>query len=420
MWMVLLSVEETAARLGVKNATVYAYVSRGHLRRRRQPGSRRSWFDAADVERVARRGRPRRTTRPPALDFTIETALTTLDDDVVRYRGRNALSLARTAAFEEVAEWLWSGDRADSATVPWAPRSIELPEVPDPRDRLRLAVVLTSAADPPLPAAGPAAIKAHARSLIATMTAAVADRDDRRAARLSLPGRTESLRGTIAGRLWGALTPRRATPEAVAALNAALVLLADHELAVSTVAARVAASARADAGAVVLTGLGPLAGPLHGGASRGAYALLEAALAAGVDRALAEVAAKSRRVPGFGHRVYGGGDPRATVLLDLVRHAYPAHRALAVADRLVAVVRRRRQVEPNIDFALAVFASAADMRADAGETIFTIARTAGWIAHALEEWDEAPLRYRARAVPRRTVPAGTDRRPTTPKTRSVS
>jgi len=411
MAMELLSAEAAAARLGVKTATVYAYVSRGHLRRRRQPGSRRSWFDAADVERLARRGRPRRTTRPPALDFTIETAVTTLDDDVPRYRGRSSLALARTAAFEEVAEWLWSGEDPGRSTMPWTPGSIDPADVASPRDRLRLAVVLLATADPPREPVDPAAITAHARSLIATMTAAVADRHDRRAARLSLPGRTEPLRATIAGRLWGALSPRRATPEAVAALNAALVLLADHELAVSTVAARIAASARADAGAVVLAGMGPLAGPLHGRASRAAYALIEAASTEGGDRALADLRAASRRIPGFGHGVYVGGDPRATVLLDLVRHAYPAHRILAVADRLVAAVGRRWQVEPNIDFALAVFAHAADMRADAGETIFTIARTAGWIAHALEEWDERPLRYRARAVPRTSGPGAPADRP---------
>jgi citrate synthase len=100
----LLTAAETADRLGVKLPTVYAYVSRGHLRSRRKPGSRRSWFDAAEVERLARRGRPRRTTRPPALDFTIETALTSIDDHDVRYRGRSALVLARTDPFEAVAE----------------------------------------------------------------------------------------------------------------------------------------------------------------------------------------------------------------------------------------------------------------------------------------------------------------------------
>lgn len=397
--MARLSAEEAADRLGVKVATVYAYVSRGHLRSRHEPGSRRSSFDGDEVEALARRGRPRRTTRPPALDFVIETSLTSLGEDDVRYRGRSALGLARTAAFEEVAEWLWTGHDA-TAFKAWSAASIDVVDLPGARDRLRLAVVLASAADPLRADPGPAAVTARARSLIATMTAAVGGTS--RAARLQLPEQPEAIRGTIAGRLWGALTTKRATPESVVALNGALVLLADHELAASTLVARVAASARADPYAVVLAGMGPLAGPLHGGASMRAVALLEVARNRGPEAALTQSFETLRYLPGFGHRVHVDGDPRAKVLLNLVRQAYPGHPTLDIADRLVATVRRRAQLEPNTDLVLAVFALAAGMPADAGETIFTIARSAGWIAHALEEFSEAPQRFRARAVPRRS------------------
>ena len=85
------------------------------------------------------------------------------------------------------------------------------------------------------------------------------------------------LRGTIAGRLWTRLAEGRAEPGLVAALNAALVLLADHDLAPSTFAARIAASVRADPYAVVSAGLGPVSGVLHGRASRAARQLLDAA-----------------------------------------------------------------------------------------------------------------------------------------------
>lgn len=397
MSMALLTSEEVADRLGVKVATVYAYVSRGHLQVRHQPGTRRSLFDADEVETLARRGRPRRTTRPTALDFVVETSVTTLGDDV-RYRGRSARTLARNAAFEEVAEWLWTGQETPAWT-PWSAEPIDVPAVAEVRDRLRLAVVLAGAADPLRADPEPAAVAARARSLIATMTAAVGGGS--RAARLQLPDRPEPIRGTIAGRLWGGLTSRRATPASIAALNGALVLLADHELAVSTLAARVAASSRADPYAVVLSGLGPLAGPLHGGASMRATTVLELARTRGPEAALTQSLESFRAVPGFGHHVHVDGDPRAQTLFDLVRQAYPAHPTLEVADRLVATARRRARLEPNIDFVLAVFALAAGMPPDGGETMFTIARTAGWIAHALEEYAEAPLRFRARAVPRR-------------------
>jgi citrate synthase len=106
-------------------------------------------------------------------------------------------------------------------------------------------------------------------------------------------------------------------------------------------------------------------------------------------------------LPGFGHVLYPDGDPRARLLFELVRSASPTSPALAVADRLVSIARRRAQLEPNVDLALAVLATATRMPEDAGEVIFTVARTSGWIAHAIEEHGEQPLRFRPRAVARR-------------------
>ena len=417
--MSLLPATDVADRLGVKLTTVYAYVSRGHLTRHTKAGSSRSWFDSREVDLLVKRGRPRRTSRPAALDFTIETGLTTIDGHELRFRGKNVLELARTCSFEEVAEWLWRGDAATTdlldapAALPWEVVPLAIPDVPTNRDALRLAVVLASASDPLRADTDPAAITERARSLIATMAAAVTlDRSTsrttpppRRTARLTLPDRAQAIRGTIAGRLWGGLTAQRSAPAAVATLNAALILLADHELAVSTLAARIAASARADPYSVVLAGLGPLAGPLHGAASRHAYDLIAAATAHGPEAAIAQALESFGRIPGFGHHVYATGDPRARVLINLTRTAYPQHPTLDLSDRLITIVQHRAKVEPNIDFALAMFTNAAGMAAAAGETIFTIARTAGWIAHAIEEVSEMPLRFRARAVPRREIPS---------------
>jgi citrate synthase len=180
-------------------------------------------------------------------------------------------------------------------------------------------------------------------------------------------------------------------------LRAALVLLADHELAASTLAARVAASVRADPYAVVATGLGAVGGALHGGASLGAETMLAAAQdAAGAPRVVGELLRRGERVPGFGHFVYRGGDPRAQLLLAMVRSAVPASPRLAVVDSVLAEMHRRALPEPNIDFALAVLASCAGMIRGAGEVIFAVARTAGWLAHALEEYTaRTPLRPRA-------------------------
>lgn len=395
-----ITADEAATRMGVKVATIYAYVSRGVLRSWKKPGSRTSLFDPGEVEMLARRGRPRRSSRPPALDFSIQTALTAIGDHDVRYRGQSALALARTARFEQVAHWLWTGHQETSAS-PWMAVPIALPELGASRDQLRMAVVAASAADPLRADLSTPAVVERARSLIATMAEAVPTSGGERSARLVVQDGEPPRRGTIAGRLWGRLARTRPTPELVAAMNAALVLLADHELAVSTLAARVAASARADLYAVVLSGLGPLSGPLHGGASRFARQLVEFARESGPEPALAHALETHQRVPGFGHLLYPEGDPRARLLLEMIRTANPASPALEAADRVIATVRRRSQLEPNIDLALAVLSAAARMPDDAGEVIFTLARTAGWIAHGIEEYGEEPLRFRARAVSRR-------------------
>ena len=240
-----MTAQEVAVRLGVKVDTVYAYVSRGVLTSHRRDGSRLSRFDADDVERLARRGRPRRNSRPAALDVIVETDLTTIVDQRVRYRGRDAAQMARTEAFEQAAEWLWTGREAVRVDA-WTAYEIALPELAHPRDRIRAAVVMAAANEPFRADLSPAAVTSTARSLIATMVGAVPARTDARAARLVLDGDRPPLRGSIAGRLWGRLSPSRRTPGLVGAMNAALVLLADHELASSTLAARVAASVRAD------------------------------------------------------------------------------------------------------------------------------------------------------------------------------
>lgn len=394
-----MTAAQVATRLGVKVDTVYAYVSRGSLRSWKDPVSKTSRFDPDEVEALARRGRPRRTSRPPVLDFTIESELTAIGDHDVSYRGRSAFELTHSATFEEVAHLLWTG-QLDGGSPTWSPLAVGGTDLPANRDRLSMAVVLAAAADPFRADLTKAALPARAGSLIATMTEAVAGPPGERTARLVM-GDRPPLRGSIAGRLWARLATGRRTPGLVEATNAALVLLADHELAASTLAARVAASTRADPYAVVLAGLATVSGPLHGGASRLAYQLLEWAAAIGPDAAIARALELHQQVPGFGHPLYPLGDPRARVLLDAVRAASPGSPSLVAADRVAAAIRDRAQLEANIDFALAVLARTARMPEDAGEVIFAIARTAGWIAHGIEEYAERPLRFRARAATHR-------------------
>ncbi|MEU4688832.1 citrate synthase [Actinoplanes sp. NPDC023714] len=377
----LLTTDEVAERLGVKAATVYAYVSRGLLRSRRNADGKGSLFDRADVDAFVA-GR-RRTTTP-----AIRTGITLIRDGALFYRGRDVTGLAGTESFESVATLLWTGEPGHEA-FPVDPELVDLatrvtrplPATARLADRLRVTVAAVAAADPLRFDTTSAAVVATGRQLLSTMVHA-------------LPQRSPATEGdSLAAALWHRLSPQPPTPEGIRALDAALVLLADHDLAASTLAARVAASTRAHPYAVVSAGLAALDGPLHGAASSLAHTLLAEAMSGPDPVAIVSerlrAAGTSGTVPGFGHPLYPDGDPRATTLLALVDG--PARR---VAEQLGAVMRTRSGVLPNVDLALAALTLRHDMPADAGEAIFAVARTAGWLAHALEEYAARPLRYR--------------------------
>src|SRR5918999_1330742 len=275
-----LSTAEAAARRGVKPATLYAYVSRGLLSRERSPDGRTSTFDPAEIDRLVRPGRARRGRRP-ASDLVVPSALTAIDQGLPWYRGIAVTDLAATRTFEEVAEWLWTGQLpeppAGPGGVPWradeaAPDAggrapAPLPATALPLERIRVIAAALAAGDELRLELHPAAVTAAGRSLIAGLVDCLPP-----AAPVEPTGPGA---GSIAARLWRGLSAAGPAAGLVGVLDAALVLLADHELAASTVAARVAASVRADPYAVASAGLAAVSGTLHGGASLGIEAMLD-------------------------------------------------------------------------------------------------------------------------------------------------
>jgi citrate synthase len=403
-----LSTAEAAARLGVKPATLYAYVSRGLLGRERSPDGRTSSFDPVEVDRLARPGRARRGRRPSA-ELVVPSALTAIDHGLPWYRGLAVPELARTRGFEEVAEWLWTGRFPDPAPTWQASQpaldagrraQAALPPAALPLERIQVIAAALAAGDELRLELHPAAVTAAGRSLIAGLV----DCLPRLAPRSPGPGQGRRGRRAsgpaldpIAVRLWGGLSPLEPEAGLVGAVDAALVLLADHELAASTVAARVAASVRADPYAVASAGLAVVSGTLHGGASLGIEDLLDEIDRA--DQAATVVGARLRRgerLRGFGHRLYPDGDPRAAALLARLRAATGGSPRMQVVESLLDAAARRGLPDPNVDLALAALAHVAGMTRGAAEAIFATARTAGWIAHALEEYERnTPIRPRA-------------------------
>jgi citrate synthase len=351
--------DEACQRLGIRSQTLYAYVSRGRLTRRRE--GRRSLFSVDELDRLAAKGR--RGTRQARLEVLIDTEVTLLDPaGRLLYRGVDVASIVGRWSYERAAEWLWAGvDHGEPA--PWVapPRWALLAGVAVgalPADRLRVAVAAI-ATEP-----GELSDAEAGRALVPALLEA-----------LPVVGSAPPLTSSVAARLWPRLTALAPTPARVAVLGAALVLLADHEMAVSTVAVRVASSSQASPVGCVLAGLATHAGTKHGGSTR----RLQRAIAAGEP------------VPGgFGHAVYTVEDPRATLLFDVLEPVAPPARWRSVE------AARAQGERANVDLALGAMAVCLDMVDGAAEAVFALARIAGWLAHAAEERDR-PFRFRPRA-----------------------
>ncbi|HTB74448.1 MAG TPA: citrate/2-methylcitrate synthase [Polyangiaceae bacterium] len=398
----VLTARQVATRLGVKLETVYAYVSRGVLQRTLADDGRTSRFDASEVDSLARHGRPRSgAARVGTVDVSLATSITEIHGDRLLFRGQDAIALARTSSFEAVAELLWSGSMPPSQPVWPSPpigarvarkANAALPASTSPIERLAVITAALACAHPLRTDLRPATVAAHGRAMLATFVELLPE--IRGAASRLSPDEP------LARRLWPRLSALAATAERVAVLDDALVLLSDHELATSTLAARVAASARADPFAVVLAGLGAVSGPLHGKAALAVHEMLLHAAASSPELAFAQTVGEmdgNRVTYGFGHPVYRGVDPRAAHLLEVLG-PLARREDRRLFDAVLAVARSHGAPHLNVDFALGALAFALKMPLGATEAIFAVARAAGWLAHALEEYGEAPLRFRARAV----------------------
>ena len=401
-----LTATEAAATLGVKPQTLYAYVSRGWIRSEQTGGGRRHRYLRADVLRLRRRAEVR--SNPAAAShhaFTrsegsiLDSSLTLITEEELYYRGLPATALAGTATFEQVIALLWSGDlRATVAAPEDAPWPAVRPEwlhsdgrLLEPWFAFQSVLPRLAAADPAAEDLRPAAVRRTGARILRAELACVAGGSP-----ATEPPTTERTAQALAA-AWGVAD--RAL--AAALIEPALILLADHELNVSTLAARVAASGRASPYHAVLAGLAAVHGTLHGQASTLVTELLHAVGRPERARAVVGEYLRSRRpLHGFGHRVYRTRDPRAVALMQHLRATAPGHPALELADALDDAVRDLLVDSPmNVDMALAVLAAVLDLPAGASETLFIVARTAGWIAHALEQYREGGLlRPRARYV----------------------
>lgn len=367
---------EAAARLKVSRATLYAYVSRGLVRAIAHPDDPRArLYASADIEALIRRKTSERRPADAArgvLDWglpALDTAISSIADGELRYRGMEAVAFSRTATLETAAALLWQADalsaaRFDAAVVPgWLSIQPVLGDA-DPLSRALALVALMQADD--VPGLAPERLSAQGGVLVRAIVAALA------------PGADPDLPAHAAlADAWDA-------PAAADIIRRALVLLADHEMNASTFAVRVAASTGATLTASLVAGIAALSGPRHGGAVARVGALFDELSAVGAmdDRLKARIR-RGEEVPGFGHPLYPDGDPRAKTLLADLDDGDIA--------RFIAAVEAGTGFKASIDVALFALERTHRLPAGAGVSLFAAGRAVGWVAHALEQMQSGRL-----------------------------
>ncbi len=382
-----LTSQEAAEKLGISLPTLYAYVSRGVIRSEVVPGQRQKRYRLEDIEEFHERGRQNRSHKEllegvlnfgePILNSSISRAV----DNCLYYRDYDSEKLAGRSTLEDVAALLWECDLNCFGEAPPS-----LPEGIEAWLEHQLYQPLT----------------------VAQMVLPLAAEHDHRAFDVSTVGcqRTGVRVLRLVAGLLTRSSPRSEATHLIVAnalgqsshadlVRAVLVLAADHELSASAFAVRVVASSRSSPYHAVVSGLATLQGARHGGEIiRAAEFLQKLFSASDAERKVAECLQRGDDMPGFGHPLYQAGDPRARSLLSIMKREKLLDSHVITALQSVCSLTEKRL---NFDGALALVTILRNMKPEAGLTMLAIGRTVGWIAHAMEQYQEPKLiRPRAR------------------------
>jgi citrate synthase len=342
------------------------------------------------------------------------------------YRGYDIDALAGHVSFEEASYLLWHGDLPNKQQLQELKKTLaadrELPSgVVDyilaapkdssPMDILRTCISMLGLYD--YGAIGPDQLELNRqRQISLTAKIGVIAAYFHRARRgQSLPPVRKDL-GEAAHFLY-LLNGQEAGPEAVATLDMAFVLHADHGMNASTFAARVCASTLTDIYSTISTAIGTLKGPLHGGANEGVIHMLkEIGTLEKVDAWVKEQMAQKKKIMGIGHRVYKVLDPRAPHLKRMAEKLTAElgePKWIQMSERIAHIMRTEKKLEANVDFYSATVYYSLGLPTDLFTPIFAVARTAGWTGHVLEQWSDNRLfrpdsEYVGPAIGRKVVP----------------
>ena len=347
-----ITAEDACHAVGISQATLYAYVSRGLVRAGTDPkDERRSLYDRRDIAALLarqRRPRARKDVAASTLNWgepSLPSSVSTIVDGKLYYRGQDAITLSKTATYDEIANLLCGMSPSKEALDPLPSQSR------DGIDRMLAVMAHHATASDDRDTQD---VSNVLRSLVNAACGAAANEGD-----------------TVEQQLTHALSVPK---EALGILRQALVLCADHELNPSTYAARVATSTGASLPAAITAALATFSGSGHGRLPM----VCREWILRHQNKSKSADWRESGTPPGFGHRLYPDGDPRGGELLRVL----PIPNGVS---QLADEVLEKTGAHPNIDFALAVFELTFDLKLGSASTLFATGRSCGWIAHFLEQ-----------------------------------
>jgi citrate synthase len=336
-----------------------------------------------------------------------QSAVSSIINGTLTYRGIDIDELADNASFEEVVYLLWNGELPKAKALAQLKRDfVQYGSLPDeillllkslpcnahPMDTIRtvvsaLALLDSEAKDPSPETNRKKALKIQAQ--ISTIVAAI--QRIREGQEILSPKPGYSFVQNFLYMLNGEEPDQVATE----AFNKALILHADHELNASTFSARVTVATLADIYAGIVSAVGTLSGPLHGGANEAVMAMLEEiGDVNNVETYIRQAFAEKKKIMGFGHRVYKTGDPRAKHLKKMsekLTHLTGQKKLYEMSIRIDQLITREKGLLPNVDFYSASVYQSLGIKRELFTPIFAISRTSGWTAHILEQYENNRL-----------------------------
>ena len=346
-----------------------------------------------------------------------KTRISCIIDATLTYRGYKIEDLAEKYCFEEIIYLLWFNKLPSKTETEKLKQKIAsyleidtdliklLEQLPHknvhPMAWLRSAVSLLALTDQDADNKDEDQLRDKAYALVARVGLLVAAFERIRNGQDVISARLDQ---SLAWNFLYCLKGEEPNEEFVRIFDTCLILHADHELNCSSFAARVTTSSLSDVYSAVVSAIGTLKGPLHGGANEQVMRMLKSI--GSVQKAkewIEDALAHKKKIMGFGHRVYKHGDPRAKILKQMSKslskkvsdNNEPSW--FEMSETIEDIVRQQKGLLPNVDFYSASVYYSMGIPLDLYTPIFASSRTSGWLAHILEQYANNRI-YRPRAL----------------------